>query len=83
MIKNVLSTTVHDEIIRNFKVMLAKRMLNNVDDIKEEDTIEIDGLTWYNGFRNDIGGSVGRTHLFYDTFRTDGVFPQTRKSCLC
>lgn len=66
LIKNVLSTTVHDEIIRNFKVMLAKRMLNNVDDIKEEDTIEIDGLTWYNGFRNDIGGSFGRTHLFYD-----------------
>lgn len=66
LIKNVLSTTVHDEIIRNFKIMLAKRMLNNVDDIKEEDTIEIDGLTWYNGFRNDIGGSIGRTHLFYD-----------------
>lgn len=66
LIKNVLSTTVHDEIIRNFKIMLAKRMLNNVDVIKEDDTIEIDGLTWYNGFRNDIGGSVGRTHLFYD-----------------
>ena len=43
LIKNVLSTTVYDEIIRNFKIMLAKRMLNNVDDIKEEDTIEIDG----------------------------------------
>ena len=66
LIKNILSTTVHDEIIRNFKVMLAKRMLNNVDNIKDEDTIEIDGLTWYNGFRNDIGGCIGRTHLFYD-----------------
>ena len=66
LIKNILSTTVHNEIIRNFKIMLAKRMLNNVDVIKEENTIEIDGLTWYNGFRNDIGGSVGRTHLFYD-----------------
>lgn len=66
LVKNILSTTVHDEIIRNFKIMLAKRMLNNVDVIKEDDTIEIDGLTWYNGFRNDIGGSVGRTHLFYD-----------------
>lgn len=66
LIKNVLSTTVHDEIIRNFKIMLAKRMLNNVNDIKEEDTIEIDGLTWYNGFRNEIGGCVGRAHLFYD-----------------
>ena len=66
LIKNVLSTTVHDEIIKNFKVMLAKRMLNNVDVIDDKDTIEIDGLTWYNGFRNDIGGCIGRTHLFYD-----------------
>lgn len=66
LIKNVLSTTVHDEIIHNFKVMLAKRMLNNVDDINDKDTIEIDGLTWYNGFRNDNGGCIGRTYLFYD-----------------
>ena len=66
LIKNILSTTLHDEIIHNFKVMLAKRMLNNVDNINDKDTIEIDGLTWYNGFRNDIGGSMGRTHLFYD-----------------
>lgn len=66
LIKNVLSTTVHDEIISNFKIMLAKRMLNNVDVIDDKDTIEIDGLTWYNGFRNDIGGCIGRTHLFYD-----------------
>lgn len=66
LIKNILSTTVHDEIISNFKIMLAKRMLNNVDAIDDKDTIEIDGLTWYNGFRNDIGGCIGRTHLFYD-----------------
>jgi len=64
--KQLLMTELADNMINNFRIFLAYHMLANTDIIKDTDTITIDGITWYNGFYNNPGGTKGRSYLFYD-----------------
>ncbi|WQJ53574.1 MAG: hypothetical protein [Wendovervirus sonii] len=64
-LRYLLSHDLADYITKNFKMILAKYMTSNTDTIKKSDTINIDGVTWYNGFYTPAGTS-GRRYLFYD-----------------
>ena len=57
-LRNKCISEIKQEVIKLYSYNIVKNLLFNNITIKKEEEIVIDGITWYNGFANPMGGSI-------------------------
>ncbi|WQJ53573.1 MAG: hypothetical protein [Wendovervirus sonii] len=81
-VNKLLQTKLSDHLIQNFKSSVAYTILNNTNKVPDEnETLTIDGVTWYNGFYNSYKGVHGRNLMFYDSIPTGWRLPTLDEFC--